>query len=141
MDNLTLLYQQMILDHSRNPRFYGAKEHIIKHSCYNPLCGDEIEIYCELKQNKIIQLSFTGSGCAISMASASLMVEALQGADKEEFKRQLLWFKSLAKGEDVSQYNISTSKLEVMQGVSQYPMRVKCATCAWHALEGAIDKE
>ena len=139
MDDLSILYQQMILDHSRNPRFYGEREDVVEHNCYNPLCGDEIKIYCEITDNKFTHLSFTGAGCAISVASASLMVEALQNSDPEKFKELFRDYNALVKGETL-ELQIQPAKLEVMQGVSQYPMRVKCATCAWHALEAAIDK-
>ena len=138
MDDLGILYQQMILDHSRNPRFYGERSGIIQQDCYNPLCGDEIQIFCEITNNKFSHLSFTGEGCAICIASASLMVEALQDADPEAFRELFASFTTLVKGEPLAN-QIQPAKLEVMQGVSQYPLRVKCATCAWHALDSAIE--
>lgn len=141
MDSLEMLYQQIILDHSRHPRFYGKEESIIEHDCYNPLCGDEIQIYCKTKDGKIEHLTFTGKGCAICIASASLMAEKLQGVSIEEFKEHFSWYTSLVKGEEVSGKLGKNIKLEVMQGVSKYPMRVKCATCAWHALEDAINNQ
>jgi len=138
MDDLTLLYQQMILDHSRNPRFFTKNEVCTKNTCYNPLCGDEISIYLQLEGERIMQLSFQGKGCAICIASASLMCETLQNRSVVEVQDTFKWFQALVSAAPAPDNAIAIKKLEVLKGVSQYPMRVKCATCSWHALLDGI---
>ena len=142
MADLRELYQQIILDHSRNPRFFGIKENAVLHkSCYNPLCGDKIEVFCEQQKGVITHLTFTGEGCAISVASGSLMAEALQGLTVQEAKLLFYNYQALVTGEDLPYVDSDLGKLRIMESVRQFPMRVKCATCSWHAFMGALEEK
>lgn len=138
MLDLRDLYQEMIIDHNRSPHnFYemaGATHHAEGN---NPLCGDELTLYLQINDDEISKVSFTGVGCAISTASASLLTEALQG--KTIAQAQALFKKfhhMLTGGDDVS---IDMGKLAVFAGVKDYPARVKCATLAWHTLQAALE--
>ena len=151
MDNeLRSLYQQVILDHSRNPRHFREQQDAqIIQTCFNPLCGDEIKVYCDFDQEKkkFQSLSFTGNGCAISVASASLMVMMMQNHDKAYFQKAfntmsvLLGQELSPKEQEVGQLECprDLAKLEVLAGVKNYPSRVKCATCAWHTLAAVVN--
>jgi nitrogen fixation NifU-like protein len=134
---LSDLYQEVILDHSRKPRNVGEvdrKTHFAFIS--NPLCGDEISISARVEDGVIKELMHQTSGCAICVASASLMVESVTGKPTEEFQRDADAFCSFARGESKD----IDGKLIAFAGVSKFPMRVKCATLAWHALENALKK-
>ena len=136
------LYQEIILDHSRHPRHFGAladANHVAEG--FNPLCGDKVKIYLSVDANDRIQdVSFEGRGCAISVASASLMTEMLKGRTIEQAEELMGGFLLLVKGEDVKALDEDDrERLEVMAGVSAFPMRVKCATLAWHAMKAALD--
>tara|TARA_Y100001968_G_C18990558_1_gene541202 strand:- start:66 stop:506 length:441 start_codon:yes stop_codon:yes gene_type:complete len=138
MDSMNELYQQLILDHNRNPRNYR----IIKgasHSAkgHNPLCGDEISIDCIIKNNIIEDIAFFGSGCAISKASASIMTTLLIGLNIEDAKNIFNKFHLLATRGEVSD---GIEKLNVLAGVYKFPSRVKCATLSWHTFNNAINK-
>jgi nitrogen fixation NifU-like protein len=143
-DNLRELYQEIILDHSRHPRHFGAlpsANHVAEG--FNPLCGDRVKVYLQVdSQNRISDVSFEGRGCAISVASASLMTEMLKGRDIKDAEKLMDGFVQLVKGEDVGGLESDDrEQLEVMAGVSAFPMRVKCATLAWHAMKAALDDE
>lgn len=148
-DELRSLYQQVILDHSRNPRHFSEREDAqIIQTCFNPLCGDEIKVYCDFDEEKKVfkSLTFTGNGCAISVASASLMVMMMQNHDKDYFQKAfntmtvLLGQELGPKEQEVGQLESprDLAKLEVLAGVKNYPSRVKCATCAWHTLASVV---
>ena len=144
MDDLRALYQQVILDHSRNPRFFGEQKAAqITKACVNPLCGDEITIYCNVDADKnILNLYFTGKGCAISIASASIMVAMMQSKSKAFFEQSLnTMYRLLEREASGPQLDdpAALAKLEVIAGVKQYPSRVKCATCAWHTLSAVMN--
>ena len=137
MSDLRDLYQEVILDHNRRPRNFGALPEANRRAeGNNPLCGDRITVYLDVEGDRIRAVTFEGAGCAISTASASLMTEALQGLSLEEARGLFHGFHELVtqgdKGEDLG-------KLAVFTGVREYPMRVKCATLAWHALMAALD--
>ena len=140
-DELQALYQQLILDHGRNPRHFG-KPDTCTHSQagFNPLCGDELTIYLTVKDNVIESAQFEGAGCAISMASASMLTGLVKGKTKDE---ALAIFKSfhdlVTTDESVDTENLG--KLAVLAGVKAFPARVKCATLAWHALDGALSED
>lgn len=144
MNDLRALYQQVILDHSRNPRFFGEQKNAqITQACVNPLCGDEITIYCDVDEQKnILSLHFTGKGCAISIASASIMVAMMQSQSKAFFEQSLNTMYHLldqeTPGPQLDDPKV-LAKLEVLAGVKQYPSRVKCATCAWHTLSAVMN--
>jgi len=142
-DSLRELYQEVILDHSRHPRHFGALEGAT-HSGegYNPLCGDRVKIYLKLApDNRIAGISFEGKGCAISQASASLMTDMLVGRTVDEAEKLMGGFLHLVKGEaDTGELAPDDREtLEVMAGVSAFPMRVKCATLAWHTMKSALE--
>jgi nitrogen fixation protein NifU and related proteins len=143
MDNaLRELYQEVILDHSRHPHHYGVLEEAShKAEGYNPLCGDRVTVYLQLGEDgRIADVSFQGKGCAISQASASMMTDLLKGRSRGDAQRLMEGFLHLVKGEDapgLSQDDRET--LDVMSGISEFPMRVKCATLAWHTYKNALE--
>lgn len=143
-ENLRELYQEIILDHSRHPRHFGplaSANHVAEG--HNPLCGDRVKVFLEVdKDNRIADVSFEGRGCAISVASASLMTEMLKGRTIEHAEKLMGGFLDLVKGGDVGGLDADErEQLEIMAGVSAFPMRVKCATLAWHAMKAALDNE
>ena len=140
--NLRELYQEIILDHSRHPRHFGAlanANHVAEG--FNPLCGDRVKVYLKVDdENRILDAAFEGRGCAISVASASLMSEMLSGRTVDEAERLMSGFLELVKGEKAEGLGRDDREtLEVMAGVSAFPMRVKCATLAWHAMKSALE--
>jgi nitrogen fixation NifU-like protein len=139
MPNLRELYQEVIIDHSKQPRNYGALLTANHHQeGFNPLCGDRLNVYALEKNGVIEKLQFEGCGCAISMASASLMTEAMQGKLRAEVETIFNDFHQLVtQGHDAALEN-KLGKLAVFAGVVEYPARVKCATLAWHTLMAAI---
>jgi nitrogen fixation NifU-like protein len=140
MSELRALYQEVILDHNKNPRNYRAMEDANRSvEGYNPLCGDHYTVYLKLTNDRIEDVSFTGSGCAISKASASLMTSAVKGKSKEEAEQLFETFHQLVTGELNGIENIEElGKLAAFSGVSEFPARVKCASLAWHTLKGAL---
>lgn len=141
MSDLRELYEEVILDHNRNPRNYPKKPEGCNHSAhgFNPLCGDEFEIHLKVKDDVIADLGFEGAGCAISTASASLMTEALKGktvAEAEALFEEV--HKLLTEEKQVGNPADLLGKLTVLTGVKEYPMRVKCATLAWHTMRAAL---
>ena len=143
--NLKELYQEIILDHGKNPRNLRKTENFNKDAKgHNPLCGDSVHIFLKLDENKKIEdISFEGSGCAISMASASIMTELLNGKNEQQTKEIIEDFLDMIKNkENLESNNLNENektKLMCLSGVKQYPMRVKCATLAWHTLTSAIN--
>ena len=137
------LYQEVILDHSRHPRHYGALEGAShKAEGHNPLCGDRVTVYLKLgEDNRVADIKFEGKGCAISQASASMMTDMLKGRTAAEAERLMQGFLHLVKGEDASDLlEYDRERLEVMGGISEFPMRVKCATLAWHTYKSAVEE-
>ena len=144
--NLKELYQEIILDHGKNPRNLRKTENFNKDAKgHNPLCGDKVHVYLKLNENKKVEdISFEGQGCAISMASASIMTDLLKGKEEKEVKEIVNDFLEMIKEKDEIKTNLlkddEKTKLMCLSGVKQYPMRVKCATLSWHTLTSAIDK-
>jgi nitrogen fixation protein NifU and related proteins len=141
-DSLRELYQDVILDHSRHPRHFGTMEHATHMGeGFNPLCGDRVKLYLQVgPDNRIADIKFEGRGCAISQASASLMTDMLIGRTIEEAEKLMGGFLHLVKGEDARDLAADDrEKLDVMAGVSAFPMRVKCATLAWHTMKSALE--
>ena len=144
--NLKELYQEIILDHGKNPRNLRRTENFNKDAKgHNPLCGDKVHVYLKLNENKKVEdISFEGQGCAISMASASIMTDLVKGKEESEVKEIVNDFLDMIKEKDQLNSNIlnedDRTKLMCLSGVKQYPMRVKCATLSWHTLTTAIDK-
>jgi len=144
--NLKELYQEIILDHGKNPRNLRKAENFNKDAKgHNPLCGDKVHIFLKLNDNKKVEdISFEGQGCAISMASASIMTDLVKGKEEKEVKEIVNDFLEMIKEKDEIKTNLlkddEKTKLMCLSGVKQYPMRVKCATLSWHTLTSAIDK-
>ena len=143
--NLKELYQEIILDHGKNPRNLRKTENFNKDAKgHNPLCGDKVHIYLKLNENKKVEdISFEGQGCAISMASASIMTDLVKGKEEFEVKEIVSDFLDMIKEKDELKNNILHNddkiKLMCLSGVKKYPMRVKCATLSWHTLTSAIN--
>ena len=137
MSDLGDLYQELILDHGKRPRNQRPIEgpHA-RAEGYNPLCGDRVTVHVKLENGRVTDISFQGSGCAISTASASLMTEILRGKSEEEIERLFERFHGLVAGQ--GEPGPDLGKLAVFSGVREYPARVKCATLAWHTLKAAI---
>lgn len=137
MDELRELYQEVILDHSRNPRNFHEIEDGRRAEGFNPLCGDRVVVFVKLKKDRIEDLSFRGTGCAISTASVSMMTEALKGKTIDEAEKFFTLFHDLVTGRSEKVGGIG--KLEIFRGVQEFPTRVKCATLAWHTLKAALE--
>lgn len=140
MTDLRELYQQVILDHSRSPRNFKALEEATRHAQgMNPLCGDEITVYLRLEGDVIREVSFTGTGCAISKASASMMTAGVKGKTMAEARALFEKFRRLLTERDVTPESLGLGSLAAFAGVRDFPIRVKCATLAWHTLQAALD--
>ena len=139
------LDQEIILDHGKNPRNLGKFDNYNKDAKgNNPLCGDNVHVYLRLNENKKVEdIAFEGHGCAISMASASIMTDMVRGKEEKEVKEIVTDFLGMIKEKDSLETNIlkddEKTKLMSLSGVKQYPMRVKCATLSWHTLTSALD--
>jgi len=144
MSLLSELYQEVILDHNRQPRNFGEiPDANGKAEGFNPLCGDKVTVYIKTNGDRIEEVTFKGTGCAISTASASLMTEALKGKTVEEAKEIFKKFHDMVTGRDESvREEEELDHLFVFNRLSEYPVRVKCATLVWHAFLAALeDKE
>jgi nitrogen fixation protein NifU and related proteins len=142
MAELGDLYQDIILEHSKRPRNYRTLEAANrKAEGFNPLCGDHFTVYLEIGDGQIRDISFQGSGCAISKASASMMTQAVKGKRTEEAEELFQKFHHVVTGKNGTEAHDDLGKLEAFAGVSEYPVRVKCATLAWHALRAALQGE
>ena len=142
MSDLRELYQQVILDHNRKPRnFRELSDPTRRVEGFNPLCGDHYTIFLSLDGDVIKEVTFTGSGCAISKASASVMSSTVKGKTAEEANRLFDTFHGLVTGENQSVDAVELGRLAAFSGVSEFPARVKCATLAWHTLRTALQGE
>ncbi|MDC0518231.1 SUF system NifU family Fe-S cluster assembly protein [Candidatus Pelagibacter sp.] len=145
--NLKELYQELILEHGKNPRNLGKTDNFNKDAKgNNPLCGDNVHVYLKLNdQRKVEDISFEGSGCAISMASASIMTDLIKGKSDNEAKEIIEDFLGMIKENPELRSDIlkedDKTKLMCLSGVKQYPMRVKCATLSWHTLVTAMEDD
>lgn len=142
MSDLREIYQDIILDHYRKPRNYEEMEGASHHaSGHNPLCGDRVQIFLQVEDGVVKDATFKGAGCAISTASASLMTETVKGKPLEEVEALFERFHSMVtttpEGDEA---NEDLGKLEALSGVRQLPVRVKCATLAWHTMQAALKK-
>ncbi|MCB0405666.1 MAG: SUF system NifU family Fe-S cluster assembly protein [Bdellovibrionales bacterium] len=139
MSELRELYQQVIIDHSKRPRNFGALEGANRNADgHNPLCGDKVHIHVLTEGDRVKDIRFEGSGCAISTASASMMTEVVKGKTVAEVEKLFKNFHALVTAE-VGADETVLGKLAVFSGVCEFPMRVKCATLAWHTLHGALE--
>src|SRR5213592_2143060 len=142
MSDLRELYQQVILDHNKNPRNFRELPHPTrKVEGYNPLCGDHYTVFLELDGETIKDIGFTGSGCAISKASASVMSSSVKGKSVADAERMFDVFHKLVTGENSGLDAAELGRLAAFSGVTEFPARVKCATLAWHTLNTALKGE
>ncbi len=143
MSELSELYQQVILDHNKKPRNFHKLESANRTAeGYNPLCGDQLNVYLQVENDEVKDVSFEGSGCAISKASASMMTQAVKGKSKQEAELLFDEFHRMVTG----QLNEETEpnelgRLKIFAGVRDFPVRVKCATLAWHTLHAALNNQ
>ena len=137
MSDLRELYQEVVLDHSKSPRnFHALANASADAEGFNPLCGDQVHVYVTLERDALKDVAFTGNGCAISKASASMMTQAVKGRSREETLALFERFHRLVTGG--SQDPEELGKLAVFAGVREHPSRVKCATLSWHTLKAAV---
>lgn len=143
MSDLRALYQEVILDHNKNPRNFRAMEDADRTlDGYNPLCGDRYVIYVRMNGDIVADVSFTGSGCAISKASASVMSTLVKNKSRQEAAKLFDQFHDLVTGKTAVHGNADElGRLAVFAGVSEFPARVKCASLAWHTLKAALEQQ
>jgi len=143
MSELSELYQQVILDHNKKPRNFHKLENANRRADgYNPLCGDQLNVYLHVEGDQVQDVSFEGSGCAISKASASMMTQAVKGKTKAEAETLFNEFHRMATG-DLDEENEPNhlGKLKIFAGVKDFPARVKCATLSWHTMHAALNDQ
>lgn len=140
MDDLRELYQTTILDHNKSPRNFHIPSSANREADgFNPLCGDKVKIYLQVEDGRVSDVGFQGSGCAISTASASMMTEAVKGMQVDEALALFESFRGMVTGPPLEEPNTEgVGKLAVFAGVREFPMRVKCATLAWHTMLSAL---
>jgi nitrogen fixation NifU-like protein len=143
MEGLRELYQEVILDHNKNPRnFHKLENANRKADGTNPLCGDHYTIYLKVEDDRVVDIAFEGSGCAISKSSASIMSQEVKGKTVEEVEKIFQLFHKVVTGEaDALDHLEELGKLAAFAGVAEFPVRVKCATLAWHAMHTALNSE
>ena len=137
------LYQELILEHSKKPRNFHVLAHA-NHTAegFNPLCGDRLKLFLEIEGDIIKDIGFQGSGCAISKASASMMTASIKGKTKGEVQELFSQFHKMLSADPRAKFDQSKlGKLSVFSGVSEFPVRVKCATLAWHALRAGLESD
>ena len=140
MSDLRELYQQVILDHNKNPRnYHELADATARVDGYNPLCGDHYTVFLKTEGDTIREVSFTGNGCAISKASASVMSATVKGKSKEEAEQLFETFHRLVTGDASGLSAADLGRLAAFSGVSEFPARIKCATLAWHTLRSALE--
>lgn len=143
MSELSELYQQVILDHNKKPRNFRKLE-TANHSAkgYNPLCGDQLTVYLNLEEDAVKEVSFEGSGCAISKAAASMMTQAVKGKSKQQAEQLFSEFHQMVTGElDPENTQNELGNLKIFSGVREFPVRVKCATLPWHTMHAALNNQ
>ena len=140
MSDLRELYRDIVMDHNRRPRnFRKMEEPTCSLEGYNPLCGDKVTVYLQLQDDRIADIAFQGSGCAISRASASMMTEAVKGKSSTEAEEIFDAVRQMfTRGQDSGLDDDKLGDLVILSGVSEFPTRIKCATLAWHALHTAL---
>jgi nitrogen fixation protein NifU and related proteins len=143
MSELNDLYQEVILDHNKNPRNFRAIENATNEADgHNPLCGDALKVYLNIENDQVTDVAFKGSGCAISKASASMMTQAVKGKTKAEAETLFNEFRAMVMGElDIETDENSLGKLKIFAGVLEFPARVKCASLSWHTVHAALNEE
>lgn len=140
MSSIEELYQEIILEHNKRPRHYGPLDSVTHQAAgHNPLCGDDVQVLLKVSNNQLADVAFTGQGCAISKASASMMTEAVLGKSLPEVRELSAKVISAMKGSGEELVLEEDGELASLLGVRKFPARIKCATLAWHALEAALD--
>jgi nitrogen fixation protein NifU and related proteins len=140
MPDLRELYQELILEHSKKPRNYREMPNANrKVEGFNPLCGDHFTVFMEVEGDTVRDISFQGSGCALSKASASMMTQILKGKSKDDAEKLFERFHNMVTGTGGNENPEDLGKLAVFSGVSEFPVRVKCASLAWHAMKAALE--
>ncbi|RST77634.1 SUF system NifU family Fe-S cluster assembly protein [Siminovitchia acidinfaciens] len=141
-NNLDNLYRQVIMDHYKNPRNKGSLEDgSLTVDMNNPTCGDRIHLTMNVEDGKVTNAKFDGEGCSISMASASMMTQAIIGQDTETAMKLSGIFSDMIQGKDFDDEDLDLGDIEALQGVSKFPARIKCATLAWKAMEKGIKEQ
>ena len=143
MSELSELYQQVILDHNKKPRNFRKLEHA-NHSAEgrNPLCGDHLTVYLQLEDEAVKDVSFEGSGCAISKAAASMMTQAVKGKTKPQVEQLFSEFHAMVTGDSEDEIGSNQlGNLKIFAGVREFPVRVKCATLSWHTMHAALNNQ
>ena len=143
MSELSELYQQVILDHNKKPRNFRKLE-TANHSAegFNPLCGDQLTVYLDLEDDAVKEITFEGSGCAISKAAASMMTQALKGKSKQEAEQLFGEFHGMVTGAlDAETTANGLGNLKIFSGVREFPVRVKCASLPWHTMHAALNNQ
>ena len=143
MSELNDLYQEVILDHNKNPRnFREITDANYQADGHNPLCGDQLKVYLQMENDVVKDVAFVGSGCAISKASASMMTQAVKGKTKTEADELFTEFRAMVMGElDIEAEENHLGKLKIFAGVLEFPARVKCASLSWHTVHAALNGE
>jgi len=143
MSELSELYQQVILDHNKKPRnFHKLQTANRRAEGYNPLCGDQLNVYLDVEGDQVKDVAFEGSGCAISKASASMMTQAVKGKTKAEAEQLFDEFHRMVTGKlDAEEDPNNLGRLKIFAGVREFPVRVKCATLSWHTMHAALNNE
>jgi nitrogen fixation protein NifU and related proteins len=143
MSELNDLYQEVILDHNKNPRNFREIENATNEADgHNPLCGDALKVYLNVENDTVTDIAFKGSGCAISKASASMMTQAVKGKTKAEAETLFNEFRAMVMGElDIETDENHLGKLKIFAGVLEFPARVKCASLSWHTVHAALNEE
>ncbi|MFC0187614.1 Fe-S cluster assembly sulfur transfer protein SufU [Fictibacillus aquaticus] len=140
--NLDQLYRQVIMDHYKNPRNKGEiTDGSVTINMNNPTCGDRIQLHLKVEDGKIEQAKFDGEGCSISLASASMMTQAVKGLSVEDATKLATIFYQMMLGNEYDAENFDLGDIEALQGVSKFPARIKCATLAWKAMEQGVGKK
>ncbi|QKY69818.1 Fe-S cluster assembly sulfur transfer protein SufU [Lentibacillus sp. CBA3610] len=140
-NNLDTLYRQVIMDHYKNPRNKGSVEgDALTVDMNNPTCGDRIQLQLQVEDGVVQNAKFTGEGCSISMSSASMMTQAIKGKKLDDALNMSKAFSDMMLGEDVDTESLDMGDIEALQGVSQFPARIKCATLAWKAMEKGVQE-
>ncbi|WP_060679817.1 Fe-S cluster assembly sulfur transfer protein SufU [Virgibacillus halodenitrificans] len=141
-NNLDTLYRQVIMDHYKNPRNKGVIEgDVLTVDMNNPTCGDRIQLQLQVEEGIVQEAKFDGEGCSISMASASMMTQAVKGKKIDDALEMSELFSKMMLGEDVDMDKLSLEDIEALQGVAKFPARIKCATLAWKAMEKGVNEE
>ncbi|SDC45630.1 nitrogen fixation protein NifU [Pelagirhabdus alkalitolerans] len=141
-NNLDTLYRQVIMDHYKNPRNRGSLSNdSITLEMNNPTCGDRIEVHLIVEEGFVKDVAFEGEGCSISLASASMMTQAIKGHSVEDALSMSRYFSDMMLGQDLDEMDLELGDIEALQGVAKFPARIKCATLAWKAMEKAVKED